>query len=156
MREWFKYEFGFVNLDTNNLYLTNTGNWHEIEKLNEKSDKTNTKGDNKRNRIIGYLFLVVCLFGFLFFKNILTGRVSISLIILITAGGYKVYQYMKTEIGPKFKIPIEKISDIKIDHKNVQIVFLNGKNIEDCHKISFIEMKGVHILEKLKNNLTNN
>ena len=37
MKQWFKYEFGFVNLDSENFYLTNSGNWSETENLKEKT-----------------------------------------------------------------------------------------------------------------------
>ena len=37
MKHWFKYEFGYVNIDSEYLYFTNTGNWSEVQEIKEKS-----------------------------------------------------------------------------------------------------------------------
>jgi hypothetical protein len=36
VKEWFTHEYGFVNIDTENIYFTNTGNWSETKDLEEK------------------------------------------------------------------------------------------------------------------------
>lgn len=37
MKKWFKYEYGFVNIDEDYIYLTNTGNWSDTKDLQELS-----------------------------------------------------------------------------------------------------------------------
>ncbi|AUC74509.1 hypothetical protein [Olleya sp. Bg11-27] len=155
MKEWFKYEFGYVNIDSEYLYLTNTGNWSEISSLNEKAKRIANKNDNKSSRILFFLIVIACFFGFLLYKNILSGKVSLTLIFLTVFGGYKLYEYMKTEIGWKFKIPIKKITEIKTNDRNIELVFLNGENISDFHKLNRIDEKGIDIINKLKNTLHN-
>lgn len=39
IKTFYRYEFGFINLDSNNLYLTSSGNWSEAKKLEEKSTR---------------------------------------------------------------------------------------------------------------------
>jgi hypothetical protein len=150
MREWFKYEYGYVNVDAENLYLTNTGNWVETESLEEKTAKANQKNGSRKYWMIGFVALVFCLFAFLLFKNIESGKVSIGLILLIAIGGYQLYNYLRTEIGAKFKIPLKKITDIKEIEKTIEISFTNGEGNSDNYTLSGIEEKGILIMNKLK------
>ncbi|WP_196889864.1 hypothetical protein [Aureivirga sp. CE67] len=43
MKEWFKYELGYVNIDSENIYLTGSGNWSETKNLEEKTRKVSKK-----------------------------------------------------------------------------------------------------------------
>ena len=56
---------------------------------------------------------------------------------------------MKRETGNKYKIPLSKITDIKISGSDVKIVFLNANNIEDLETIHKVESKGLHVLTEL-------
>ncbi len=58
MKKWFKYRFGYVNIDDENFYLTNSGNWSETIDMNEKTKKTEKKGSLKKFRINVYLYVV--------------------------------------------------------------------------------------------------
>ena len=105
MKEWFKYEFGYVNIDSENLFLTNSGNWSETINLDEKTKKINAKNDTKSSSIIGFIIIVFGIFAYLIYKSFISGGVGLTLLLLTIGGGYKLYQYLKTEIGAKFKIP---------------------------------------------------
>lgn len=144
MKEWFKHEFGYVNVDAENLYLTNSGNWSDTKKLNEKTKNNKTK---KRSSIIGFLILVFCLFLFMIYKSTAIDTIGVTLFIM--ALGYKLYLYLKFEIGPQFKIPIAKISEVKIDDKSVEIYFLDGDGVYSSFVLEKVEEKGKNILNSL-------
>ncbi len=60
--------------------------------------------------MLGFIIIVIGILSFLMIKNILNGKTSITLIIITIAGGYKLYDYLKSEIGSKFlKIKLKKL-----------------------------------------------
>jgi hypothetical protein len=149
MKEWFKHEFGYVNIDSENLYLTNTGNWSETKILTEKTKKVASQNDARSSSIIGFMIMVLCILAYLNFKNIVSGRVAVTLIILSIIGCYKLYDYLKAEIGAKFKIPHENISEIKINNRSIEIIFINGEGKNDNYKLHKVEEKGIAIMISL-------
>jgi hypothetical protein len=152
MKEWFKYEFGYVNIDSENLYLTNSGNWSETKNLSEKTKKSSKKDDTRSSSVLGFLIIVFLIFVFMIYKNMVSGKVGLTLIGTTVVGGYKLYEYLKTEIGAKFKIPLSKISEIKLSEQNAEIFFLDSEGKTDNYKLIRIDEKGFGILESLKYN----
>lgn len=142
MKEWFKYEFGYVNIDSENLFLTNSGNWSETINLDEKTKKINAKNDTKSSSIIGFIIIVFGIFAHLIYRSFISGGVGLTLLLLTIGGGYKLYQYLKTEIGAKFKIPLEKIIEVNAHGKNVEIKFLDGEGFESNYMLENIDEKG--------------
>lgn len=151
MKEWFKYEFGYVNIDSENLFLTNSGNWSETKNLTEKTKESSTKNDNKSSSIIGFIIIVFCFFGFITYKSFISGKTGLTLFFLTIGGGYKFYQYLKTEIGAKFRIQLEKISEVKINEKSVEIKFIDGEGLNTNYILNNIDKKGKSIMNLIKN-----
>lgn len=149
MKEWFKYEFGYVNIDSENLYLTNSGNWSETKDLGEKTQEVANKNDNKSSLILGFIIVVLGLLTFSIIKNLISGKVGITLLLIAVVGGYKLYEYMKSEIGAKFKIPLTKISEIKENGTTIEIIFINGEEKMDSYKLHRVEEKGIKIVTAL-------
>ena len=149
-KTWFQYEFGFVNIDEENLYLTNTGNWSEIIGLEEKSKKTGGPNTFGSFATIMFLIVVVGLLGFLFFRNIITPGISIVGLIGIPFFGYKFYEYIKSDIGVKFKIPWSKISKITVTKQEVKLEFLNGDGVSGTEFLSNVSQKGLDLIENIK------
>lgn len=148
MKEWFKYEFGYVNIDSENLFLTNTGNWSETKELVEKTAKGNSKGD-KSNSAIVFLALIGCVFGFMIFKGMMNQKLGIGLIVALVGIGYKVYNYMKTDIGSTFKIPLNKITAINFIDGKTEILFQNGDNNPDRYVLQNIDENAIRLLGTL-------
>jgi uncharacterized protein (DUF58 family) len=148
MKTWFKYEYGFVNIDSQNIYFTNSGNWSETRALEEKGKQ---KPNNFRKFKI-QLFLIICviLFASLFYFNILSGKISILLLVSLAISMYFIYNYMKTELGAKFKLPISKVKSIEIVESNVTINFFDADNEINHIYLEKVEEKGKSILEGLK------
>ena len=151
MKEWFKYEFGYVNIDSENLFLTNSGNWSETKNLTEKTKKVSDKNDNKSSSIIGFIIIVFCVFAFMIYKSFISGKIGLTLIFITIGGGYKFYQYLKTEIGAKFRIPLEKITEINVLEKSVEIKFFDGEGLKVNYILNNIDEKGKNIMNTVKN-----
>jgi hypothetical protein len=60
-----------------------------------------------------------------------------------------VYTYLKTEIGPSFKIPLHKLSALKIEDNTAELTFLNGDNTIDTQKLKKIDQNGITLLNNL-------
>ena len=138
-----------MNIDSEYLYLTNTGNWSETKTLMERTKKVADQNDNKSSLTIGFIIVMLCILGYLNFKSILSGKVAITLIVITVLGGYKLYEYLKTEIGAKFKIPLDKISEIIVNDKSIEILFINGEGKNDSYKLHRVEGKGVAVMNSL-------
>ncbi len=145
MKEYFKYANGFVNINDENLFLTNSGNWSETKELLEKSSKSIKKNNYKSLKIYIFLFIIFCLVALILSKS-KSGSIPFSIILL----GLGVFAYMKREIGNRYKIPISKIRSISIVDNSVKIVFFNENKTEDWEEINAIEAKGFAVLENLK------
>lgn len=153
MQEWFKYEYGYVNIDDEYLYLTNSGNWSETFNLQEKSRVVNNRNENKSAWMIGFLVVVFAFFAFLILMTGANGKISFTLLFLTIGGGYKMYEYMKRGIGAKFKIPLPKISEIRMTDDLAEIAFTDGEGNSEVYKLLKVDEKGRGILQSLNDNL---
>lgn len=149
MKEYFKYANGFVNINDENLFLTNSGNWSETHELLKKSSKSIRQNNFKGFRIYIFLFAVACLIVLILSKS-KSGSIPFGIILL----GLGVFSYMKRETGKRYKIPISKIISITIVENTAKIIFFNENNIEDFEEINGIESKGLGVLEELNNLIT--
>ena len=70
MKTWFKHEFGFVNIDDKNFYLTNTGNWTETERLGEKDKSVSFSNGIRKFRIVFFLVVSFTLFSVLWLMGL--------------------------------------------------------------------------------------
>ncbi|MFY8182060.1 MAG: hypothetical protein ACOVLG_09810 [Flavobacterium sp.] len=152
MKEYFKYANGYVNINDENLFLTNSGNWSETHDLLEKSPKSIGKNNFKANKIYLYYFFVFILIGFGVFdilRDIKNRTFPFGIILLGLAG----LAYMKRETGKRYKIPISKIISFDISNDKVKILFRNANDINDFEEITKVETKGLAILEELSRQL---
>jgi len=122
MKEYFKYKKGFVNIDDENLYLTNSGNWQEARNLQEKSSKTIRANRIKKNKFTLYFYILLGL-GVLSLFYQISNEKSVRIPIVICGLGFAVYRYMIRETGNAYKIPLHKIDSIALVETNVTIHF---------------------------------
>ncbi|MGH2664439.1 hypothetical protein [Flavobacterium sp.] len=144
MKEYFKYDSGYVNINDENLFLTNSGNWSETAAIEEKSSKTIRKNTVKGLKFYAFILVLLCLVA-LSVARAKSGSIPIGLILLVFAA----FIYMKREVGSKYKIPLSKIKNIEINGSEVKIIFLNSNNVEDFEIIHKVENKGLSILTDL-------
>lgn len=145
MKEYFKYSNGYINIDSDNLFMTNSGNWSETHDLVEKSSKSIRKNNMKGFKVYVFLFIVACLMVFLFLKS-KSGSIPFGIILL----GLGAFAYMRSETGKRYKIPIAKITSIEIAENTAKFIFLNENNTEDFEEIKGIDAKGLTLLESLQ------
>lgn len=154
MKEYFKYANGYVNINDENLFLTNSGNWSETHDLLEKSPKSIKWNDIKSLKIYSY-YLVMLLLIFTFVIDLLKDfdnkTFPFGVLLLCLAG----IAYMQRETGKRYKIPISKIISFDISNDKVKILFRNANNIDDFEEIFKVETKGLAILEELSRQLKN-
>ena len=155
MKDWFGYEYGYVNIDGDQLYLTNTGNWSETKDLQEKK-----RGQRKNSlkKVLIYIFILcIVLAGirlFLFMVSEIRYGL-IGMVALVSIGGYFAYKYLKPELGASFLIPMSKISAIHIENERAILEFRNGNDEADSVELTGIERKGIDLLNQLKPRIEN-
>lgn len=151
MKEWFKYKYGFVNIDKNFVFLTKSGNWSETSELKEKNYKGFKTSELKdKIKIFSYLAVLALLAIWLMLKNLASGDLSFLLLIGLPVLFYFVYHYLIREANASFLIPKDKIFQIEIVDEETTLFFydINGK--ETSHIIKEFDQKGFEILQKLK------
>ena len=148
MKNYFKYDNGYVNINDENLFLTNSGNWSETYDLWEKSPKSIKQNNFKSNKINLFLFLIICI-GLLMISKAKNAVLPLGFISL----GIAAFFYIKRETGKRYKIPILKIIKIEVVDNSVKIIFYNANNQEDFEEITNVEFKGLGILEELTQHL---
>jgi hypothetical protein len=150
MRDWFKYEFGFVNLDDDYIYLTSSGNWSDTKKLKEYKKTVKNLLPSK-----DAVFLAIVLIAFIaiIILNISKGKISILLLIGLPITAYAVYNYMKSGVGEKYLIPIRKINSIQFSGNVISISFNDLNNLDATCELKKVSDDGLEIMKLLQNNL---
>ena len=146
-KHFFKYEYGYINIDSKNLYLTNTGNWSETEGMEEKSPKTINKSDRRRTWILIFLIIGAALiFIFRFMEAVNT---NLLLIVLVPFACLPLYKYMRNELGPAFMIPLHKVLFVEREGDGLRIHFTNINYENDSVYLRKIRGQGVDYIENL-------
>jgi hypothetical protein len=151
MKEYFKYANGFVNINEENLFLTNSGNWSETHELLEKSTKSIRQNNFKGFKIYIYLFVIICLIVLILSKA-KSGSIPFGIVLL----GLGAFAYLKRETGKRYKIPIKNIKEIVILDNTAKIVFNNANDSNDFEEITKVETKGLAVLEEVNRHIRHN
>ena len=149
-KNWFSYEFGYVNLDAGNLYLTNSGNWSETVNLDERSRQTSHKPSFRIRGMKLYFILCLAGIGFLLLRSLINDGRGIKLVFLACAGVFFLYRYLRTEMGPRFRIPLNKITSIEISGNNIRIAFLDKEGGTDHINLKNVDKKGLLSIEQYR------
>lgn len=147
MKEWFKYKYGFVNIDTENLYFTNTGNWSETKDLKEKGIQKQNSFRQYRMKIIPFILILIAVFLLIFRSD--NNDIRFSFIFGILALAFGAYKYLKTEIGEKFKLPISKIETITFVGETATITFQDGEGKSTTQQLERLDQKGIKLLQEI-------
>lgn len=148
MKEYFKYANGYVNINDENLCLTNSGNWSETHDLLEKSPKSIRKNDLKSLKIYSLPFIIVCI-GLLMYSKL----DNIFIPFAFSGSCFGAYLYLIRETGKCYKIPISKIISFDVSNDKVKILFRNANGIDDFEEIFKVEPRGLAIFEELSRQL---
>jgi len=149
MKAWLKYEYGFINIDVDNIYFINTGNWSETKNLKEKGIQQQNSFRQFRMKIIPFIIISVVVFLLLFKLD--SKEVKISLIIGLVALAVSARNYLKREISEKFKLPLSKIESIELKGKTATITFYDGEGKSTEQILEKLDRKGIELLEMIQN-----
>jgi hypothetical protein len=105
MKYFFKYGAGYINIDTDNLYITNSGNWQETYDLKEKSKESTAENNRRIARMNSFVYVIFVITGFVMFKTLSSNSVYFKFIFVLPVIAYFVYQYFKSETGKRYRIP---------------------------------------------------
>lgn len=157
MKEWLKHKYGYINIDDENVYVTKTGNWSEISKLQEKNHRRFIFLDGRTKLKIGiYLFVQAGLILYVFVSNIVSGDFLVSLVILTLLIAYSVFSYLIPEYGSSFVIPKNKILTIQIKASEAHITFLDANNKSSSNHFRGLNTKGLEIIDRVKKEMNLN
>ena len=149
MKACYKYEFGYVNVDDEFVYLTNTGNWTEIPKLPEKTQQSHARDMRRYFKHTTYLVVISVLAAAFVLYNVLFGIYSMVVIIGLPVLIYYLYQYLKNEMGPAFAIPHHKLVSVENHGKSTIITYIDGEGDEVNDKLVRLEEEGRKALKNI-------
>jgi hypothetical protein len=139
MKTYYKYKYGFINIDENTVYLSATGNWSETKSLKEKKYGKSSKNNEKVIAIYFFLavaILFICYALIIDNSHIILKWVSLlSAIIFIT----NLKRYFNTEIGERFLIPKNKIIQINSTEKTLTLLFVTLDDFREEIKLKQVE-----------------
>jgi len=150
MKDWFEYEYGFVNIDDENIYLTESGNWSETKNLHEQTPNNKvSEGVNKFLTILFLGFVFLAIIGIMILKFSASFRFGIIGGIGLISGGIAVWNFLKSDFGSNFYIPISKLEKIEVGDDYFVLFFLDKSGKASTYSITKPEPKGFEIIKKV-------
>ncbi len=151
MKVWLKYQYGFLNIDDEFIYVTKTGNWSETNDLGEKNAGGFKTADVLRKlKVILFVVLIASLVLCSVLYMFAGKNSSLTLIIGIPVLAYFAYQYMIPEYGAAFKIPRSKIESVARRGDSVVVHFEDARGEQVEHLFSGIEPAWIAFMEGIK------
>lgn len=150
MKHFFKYGAGYINIDSENLFITNTGNWQETFDLKEKNKESIAENNRRIARMNSFVYVLFGIVIFVMLQTVSTDSIYFKFIFILPAIAFFVYRYFKSETGKRYKIPLFKIESVeRYDKDGIKIFFLNAVNESDFEIIVNVNHKGFAILSEL-------
>jgi len=151
MKLYYKYDSGYLNIDSENLYITSSGNWQEARGLSEKNSTSVNANNLRITKMKGFVYTVFgAIASFIIAMVEKNKMVSIGVLVGLAALAYYVLNYFKGEFGKQYKIPLKKIERIEPYANGLRISFLNGENKPDFELIDNVDPVGIKMLTNLK------
>ena len=140
MKQYFKHRFGYVNVDEEKIYFTESGNWSEARSLHESTPMIK-KDSAKKLTIFGTIILIAILAIqiFILADLILTFGLITSCIAFGIYIGAIIFLRYRRNLAPKFLIPKEKLTNVTFSG-SYQATF-KYLDLENKERIQTIRMK---------------
>ena len=149
MKSWFAYEYGYINVDRDNVYFTNTGNGSELRRLKEIPF-----GQNISNRLDPYTFIgIISVPTFYFMIDLDYTFRSVLILSAIFTAIYFAYQYLKREKGVSMWIPMDRLTNIDIEVDFVEVSYLNVHGKIKSIELDKVEKDGIKFWSQLRESL---
>ncbi|MEL1242911.1 hypothetical protein AAEO56_01445 [Flavobacterium sp. DGU11] len=150
MKHYFKYAAGYINLDSESIYLTNSGNWQEARGLQEKGKATIAANNYRILKMKGFIFTLYIIIVETLFDMVSNFQVYMVLVIGLGILAYYILQYFKSDFGVCYKIPLAKISTIEKHERGLKINFMNAYGEPDFEIVDKVDAAGIKTLTSLK------
>ena len=146
----FKYAYGYINVDEDNVYFTSTGNWQETKGLKEKG----VSSSEFLKRIIFGLFILIylifALHAFVYSKeNLKLAGIGLVLMLLPI-----VRMINNSSSDVKFYIPKSKIYEIQIEPTVIWLKFYSKDKAAQNFYIQQLEANEQEFVERIKSPYT--
>ena len=149
MKSWFAYEYGYINVDRDNVYFTNTGNGSELRRLKEIPF-----GQNISNRLDPYTFIgIISVPTFYFMIDLDYTFRSVLILSAIFTAIYFAYQYLKREKEVSMWIPMDRLTNIDIELDFVEVSYLNVHGKIKSIELDKVEKDGIKFWSQLRESL---
>lgn len=149
MKSWFQYEYGYLNVDKENMYFTNTGNGSELRMLKELP--FGKKRVKRKNPFLFYWSLVFPFCYFLYDEGLTAQSVTVMVAFLLVFSF--VYKYLRTEMGISMWIPFNRIQQISITVDFAEITYLDPVDYIQSVELDKVEKDGILYLTELRERL---
>lgn len=150
---YISYDKGYLNYTADAYYLTISGNWTEIDNLEEKTKETYRKNKLRiiRHQIfIAAFTILTCSLLFITFPGIIALPVALIAAPLLISFLIKA---LRTEFGNLIKIPTRKIKTLETNNNSIIIHYFNGEDESDMIKLSGINEKDLQEIMSFSNEL---
>jgi len=131
MKEYFKHKYGYLNIDSENIYFTKSGNWSEARGLKEKKADPTPKTSTSK-KVFGYIVLILIIAFNIFGTYGLIesfGSIASSIIIIGWLIYYNVSKNLK-QFKPNFLVPIIKIKKLEtIGENQIKFIYQDGDDL---------------------------
>ncbi len=108
-RFYFKYDYGFVNVDDDGVYFSSTGNWQTVKQNFKYNDETVNTNESSKTYSLIFLLLLLALLVISIARDKVN---SIAFIVTIIAFVYSLYRYFKPNYSEGLFIKREDIIDL--------------------------------------------
>ena len=148
-RYCFKRKMGYVNITTDSIYLTNSGNWTEIQQIQEKSKETIRINNRRKVRIKLFLYPSLILFALILVANLTSLKVLSIGTIIAFAGSVAVYKYFLSDLGNRYKIPIDKIIKVEIIEESMFLQFYDSQRNITSEEIQELSTEAIAKIQEI-------
>lgn len=144
MKDYFKYEKGYLLINEEAFFLTSSGNWSETHQLQEKGYYEVQQQANRSFKVFVWVGLLVFASLYISFKSQSQYSLFVGLGLALT-----VWRYLITETALRCKIPFEKVVQLKFNEiqKEVELHFRNANQEEDRVFLKKIDPKAILFLK---------
>lgn len=153
VKSWFPYNDGYVNIDDDNVYLSASGNWQEVRQLKEK-DAEDFKSPKIRHLGLWGLITIASTFYFFGSLNAKGSGVQQMLAVAIALlSSYFLYRKFQKDLGPRFRIPLARISQVEMSTDSATIHFKTARLAQGKKTLSGTGIKGLVAVKELKSKI---
>lgn len=139
MKNYYKHNHGYINIDDENVYFIKSGNWQEACETKEKKSAKKIK---RVNILMSALYISILLI-FIIREN------YIFLLLAVVLFAQHLYTLLTKTVQVPYKVPLSKIDNMELTEKGFILHFKNEANEPDKQVINGIEDEGLKLISAI-------